>query len=173
MVRRVLWADLSIWACIFSILVHRCIHTALASWAATFKQAPMIAVDVDKIRSSTFVLGGLSDWSLNSLSSIRAKVGELGASVMYFNAISVTLLLFGATMGDVRLLMDMNGYEWIIYKDYEVLWRCMRFMCIAVRIFIHLEWGGQSSYRFFTACDMCWILQSIYCTTSIYTYLYL
>jgi hypothetical protein len=68
----------------------------------------MIAVDVDKIRSSTFVLGGLSDWSLNSLSSIRAKVGELGASVMYFNAISVTLLLFGATMGDVRLLMDMN-----------------------------------------------------------------
>lgn len=81
---------------------------------------------LDKIRSSTFVLGGLSDWSLNSLSSIRAKVGELGASVMYFNAISVTLLLFGATMGDVRLLMDMNGYEWItrIMKYYEDVCLC-------------------------------------------------
>lgn len=113
MVRRVLWADLSIWACIFSILVHRCIHTALASWAATFKQAPMIAVDVDKIRSSTFVLGGLSDWSLNSLSSIRAKVGELGASVMYFNAIS----------GDDGRREAIDGYEWItstsIMKYYE------------------------------------------------------
>lgn len=127
---------------------------------------------LDKIRSSTFVLGGLSDWSLNSLSSIRAKVGELGASVMYFNAISVTLLLFGATMGDVRLLMDMNGYEWII----QGLWSIMKMYAIHVHCCTDLYTPGvrgQSSYRFFTACDMCWILQSIYCTTSIYTYLYL
>ena len=128
MVRRVLWADLSILACVFSL--HSCIHTALASWAATFKtsyydRSGSMSL-LDKIFH--FALGGLSDRSLNSLSHEQRSVSW--AHPWCISTRSQSLCCY---------LGRHEAIEW--YKLFG-FWRCMRFMCVPVRMFIRVEQGA-------------------------------